>query len=412
MVRSNINATLERYSNLYAEASRALTLEDRPMNIEACSRGNPTTAVSCLTQIQNVLNGVVRGTNQYGQVAMTLDANGPVHAVSFVCNGLSGCAADLDRLIRNRTRDITQVQTARTRYLADARRNITEFTNRMRTAAAPRIAIMRDRMNLIARAFGAAGVRGATLNMTPYDRTEVEYDENGVPQVPSDLMSLIAGGPNGAPHVDAATFSEISGQVADTRATVAEERDAIGARITELEGLGVTCPAERVTGLLATASERLENLTNLSCFREETVCDDGSPFHQVGALVNELATRSGSVGLDSDATTALASLHDGTNAVCPSATAQAAYNRNRDACTRATNDVNEFVIPTEPAEIEAATLRSNTLERTRARLCATSLVGEVPSESACASARTNYNRSITALERAIPSGTDSGDVSE
>jgi hypothetical protein len=428
MLRSSLTQQLEVYSNMYAEARRSLTLQDQPLDISACSRGSPETAVSCIMEAQRVLNGVVRGTGPQGQVSMTIEGQGQnVPAIRFVCNGLSGCAADLDRIIRNRTRDVAKVRLVRQNYLQQARQNLQQYTARMRDAAKPQIELMRQRMQLIARAFGPAGVRGAQLNMDPIPQQEIQYSEDGVPQIPNNMMGLLAGGERGAPNVDASTFSQISDQMAEASASAEEDRAELQGRITELEGLAQSCPQERASSLVERAQTAADRFTAMECGRVQTFCrpPSNSEWRGLLATVDGLGSRSGLAAATEDA---LAELSTGIRGVCTGDADDRPVRAEGAGLANWTSEQKRTApIPADATRAELEALRSE-LEQMQSTTSGagptaqlTSRIARVstridelqtaPTRSACASAANRVRQALGAVSGAMGTGESAGSAS-
>ncbi len=395
--RATIQAQIDRYAAMYERATGALTLTSQPLNVAACRAGSIDNATACLGEIREVLNGVVRGNNQWGKVALTISGTNNQRNVNFTCNGLQGCARDLDRLIRNRTRHLTQLAGVKNQYVSTSRQNLTNFTNQMRQSAQPAIAKMRSRMQLIARALGAAGVKDVQLDLTPMDRTELAPAE-GIPEVPGDVMALIAGGPNGIPRVDANFFVGLSGQLSEARSQLAEEKSRVQASSNNLDGLMGQCRDEAAAAL----ADAITSMSEGNCNRRGNFCTQ-SPMR---GLMETLRGVGGSASSIFGAADAVGGLESGMAGVCTGEAGARAPSTAERGCLDAFGrmlsqgwQLPEPRTPTPHTAAEAAVLvqaitppanmESTAETQARAALvtaCGSSTVGEMASVTACGSA--------------------------
>jgi exonuclease VII large subunit len=265
---AEMNQVLTSYQQAYQNATQSLTLARMEMPIDPACRTSVSRAASCIEKMQAGLNGVVRGEGHFGSVMIPITGTDPKHKVNLVCKGLRGCAADMDRFIRNRTQHIQQVGAMKQNYVQQARQSMETLKGQVRQAVEPRIKDLQTKLQSIQAALGAAGAQDLDLNFGSMPTEDVQYDENGLPRMPNNMMAFLMngiGGVNGPPNISSSALAQVESRINATLSERQSEMTTIAQVMQQVESKLRSCPMEAARSALTRVQSSYDQYNAGNC---------------------------------------------------------------------------------------------------------------------------------------------------
>ena len=239
----SIAGLFNSYNQTYAAGVGALTGQNTPLNLSACTGAALRVQVNCLDQIRTNMQGLLQGTTPGS--AMTINLQGQTSTQTVSCQGLQGCARQLQTFSTNLTRARGTLTTFKQNYIKQANLQVQSTIAAQASALSAKSQMVNSMVAQIGSALASEGFSGA-FAPHPMKGAALHYDQDGLVEAPSDLLGLI-GQSVSPPLLDlngGGLSSGMSG-VASSQAALAQKVADIQSGLMRAENLPRSCAADR-----------------------------------------------------------------------------------------------------------------------------------------------------------------------
>ncbi len=281
---------LNRYSEHYSAAFRALTGNHMPVNTAACTGAKPNTQIQCAEDLKTNMTQLLAGTGPNSSVAMTVRApSNQSLSVAFTCDGLNDCAQKLENLHGSLDEETKRIDTYKQNYVMTANQNIDRFAKQMAGMLNQHSQALMNQLQGLNMSLAALGVSPG-LEIRPMDPEQlVPQEPDGLFGPPNNVMALIGAQMNPPlPNINANSFSELAAAMAKARNKATTDLDEANRVTTRLASLKISCSAEDVEDKFESAKAAFESLRNANCGYLTKDCGAGGETG-LDSLLSELA---------------------------------------------------------------------------------------------------------------------------
>lgn len=284
------NTLLNKYTETFADMTRALTGQNLPLNVSACRAAKPEIQVGCLQDIKKNMEGYLSGTAPQSEITMNIRGI-KTNIPPFKCQGVNGCITKLQNLSKNLRTEVEKVKTFRRDYILASNQKIDQFTQRMAQAFSPQSQAINDYAKKLNTILASLGVEGG-VDFRPVRPEELRKGrgaggEEGLYQPPGNIMGVI-GSKTQPPLLDVNgnsfgnALSGVARRKKEIDKEVAEARLATAKLDTEV----AKCREDLMESLAKSFRNTANDFDAKECAYVNQYCKDGEdPIDQLKALV-------------------------------------------------------------------------------------------------------------------------------
>ncbi len=313
-INTQVNTLLNKYSQHWADALRALTGQHVPLDVSQCQTAEPEQQAGCLDDIRKNMEGLLSGTVKQAQMRLFVPGNS-VPPIMVQCMGINGCVAALQNVSRNLKAEVAKVKAFKNQYVQQANQAVEGFTSRMSQIFSPASQRLTDMVKKLNSAMASAGI-GSGLNFPPIEAEELEKEqekegEEGLYKVPKDVLKLI-GGKTKPPmlNISGDSFQSALSGLAQGIKEADQEMSKVSDSVSKLGSIESKCRAAEMKKLAQDLRAEIDRLRGAGC-QAEAYCGDPDAYEELMHSLSGI----GNFGL-SDVSSG--NLKNGLSRVCPS----------------------------------------------------------------------------------------------
>jgi hypothetical protein len=189
---TDLRNTLDTYATHIGKVYAGLTGKPFVPDTGLCKNSSPDTMVNCLQNIQSNLNGLLNRE----PVALSIPAKSPNNSFLIRCEGLVGCASDMQKARELLEVRKGQIKAAKTSFIQQAKQQTESFTNAIKGRFEASNSMLQGQKDRINQALGSLGGRpistGKQYGSVVPLKTSQDPNMEGMVEVPDDVVALIA----------------------------------------------------------------------------------------------------------------------------------------------------------------------------------------------------------------------------
>ena len=332
---AKVDSLFDKYSQQYSAAMTSLTGMNLPLDVSGCRSSSNCSVLaacnedivcrqkvfnletSCLADLKQNMEGVLRGTTQNSNVTILVSANNAKQNISFDCSGVNGCVRKMQNLSTELGKEQEKIKTFKDSYVTKANQSIEAFNR----DTASKLGYASQQINSRLKDLNAALAQygsGASIKIKSYESEDMSQntDEDKLYKLPKDPMKVI-GGSAKPPLLDISgdNFSDSLSGMDKAAQKLGDDQNKVNEVMNNVMNLSASCPKRGLKDRLAKIDTFWASMDSLGC--PPTVgmyCDkSGTQSSLEGITDAVLRLNTSDAGID---TSVVASVNSGIAAIC------------------------------------------------------------------------------------------------
>ena len=281
------SAQVSAYAQTYADATKALTGVNAPLQTAGCDTGTPAVQAKCLDDVSLKLTNLSKGVGPAAQFNETIVGDNPATNIAFQCSGIDGCVAAFQNANRNVILAKKNIETSKTSYINTSNANITAFTKQLQQQLSPESKNLTDQEKALSAALASVG--GTPLKIGTVHGEDLTKGENGIYQDPKNILGLVGAKLN-PPMLDVSgdAFGTASTSIGDAN----KKTDAKIAKIQADESTWATTAAACRSDKFAAYQEKVNDFLS-QCEANQKNCASKTSLDDLMAGISKALAKEG-----------------------------------------------------------------------------------------------------------------------
>jgi len=332
---ANFSSTIQQNANAWTDAMTVLSQQNLPLNlvgcqpnynscvgqcagtntitmtsvpsvscVSTCGQTSSAQQVSCLNQLNTQINGLYQGSGSQPAFTMNVTSQFPdtaLPASALQCKGILGCIAQLQATSKQISTIKTQLTTADTSYINQARQSTAQFATQLSQLLGSQSSALRSKMDSLNTQLRSLGI--SKVGSTPIQSAQLEYDtgdngQPGLPKMPTNMLGLIGGNMSPPmPDVTDPGFADADG-FQDAENKVQDSQSKLSDAESQVQNLESSCLTSSNTKVLATIANEANTYSTEGCSQVNNACDAGQPGGGISSLFGVVSTMDPSINGD------------------------------------------------------------------------------------------------------------------
>lgn len=301
-VRGMNGQKIDTYLNFYKESINALWDIPFPADPSTCQNGNLAQQQDCLSRLQDSINGIIRGTQQFANRPIPI--KGTTSVQNITCKGVDGCVTTLNKFVKDNNSWITNTVADQAKNVASMNEATTKYTGDMARMFAPQAQNLQDGIKELNRALAEMG--GKPINVPDAKSEMLKPNEAnfGLFNVPSNALAVINGSAEMSPKIpdfsDPSVFNKSLESIAQAKAELEDRTRGftkLGSLKDSLVALKSSCADDMKTRVGEVSDQISSELDTNRCMYNRTFCE-GTWKNKSGSLESVIQDISAIVGID------------------------------------------------------------------------------------------------------------------
>lgn len=293
---------IDSYLNFYKEAINSLWDIPFPADPTTCQNGNLAQQQDCLNRLNDSINGIVRGTQEFANRALTL--KGTKTPTMVGCKGLDGCVDRLNRFIKDNNSWITGTVSDQSKNVTAMNQATAKYTGDMAKMFAPQAQSLQDGIKELNRAIADLGGKPIVVPDAKSEALKPNEANFGLYGVPQNALAVINGSSEMSPKIpdfsDGSVFNKSLESIAQAKAEIEDRTRGftkLGSMQDTLIALKSSCEGDMKAKVGEVSDLISSELDTNRCMYNKTFCE-GSWKNKNGSIESVIQDINSIVGLE------------------------------------------------------------------------------------------------------------------
>ncbi len=333
---AKVDSLFDKYSQQYSAAMTSLTGMNLPLDVSGC-RSSSNCAVlaacnediicrqrtfnlqtSCLADLKQNMEGLLRGTTQNSNVQILVTANNTKQNISFDCAGVNGCVRKMQNLSTELGKEQEKIKKFKDDYVLKANQNIETFSRQTASRLSPASQQINSRLKDLNSALSQYG-DGTAIKIKAYEPEDMSQnvDDDKLYKLPHNIMKVV-GGKATPPLMDISgdSFGESLSGMGKATQKLGEDQNKVTEAMNNIMNLSSTCPRRGLKDRLTKLDTLWSSIDGQCPPAVDMYCSkSGTQSSLEGISAAVLSLNTSDAGID---TSIVANINSGIAGICAS----------------------------------------------------------------------------------------------